>query len=65
VCLATGVVPISMWHPERERLCVVVSPTPCAPCYLPHGCEGMECIRNTQPATVFDALRHVMAETVV
>lgn len=63
VCVAAGIVPSSMWHPKRARLSVIVTPTPCSPCYLPDGCSGMECIRRTSARTVFAALREVQVQS--
>lgn len=49
------------WRPKGTRAALVTNPVPCAPCFLKHGCEGMECIRDISPDTVHDAGEKLLA----
>jgi ADP-heptose:LPS heptosyltransferase len=52
VCVAPGVNTVA-WRPYSPTARVAVSPTPCSPCHLPNGCEGMECLRSTKAEKVY------------
>lgn len=53
VSIYSGTTRTSVWRPFHPSARVVVSSVPCSPCYLPGGCEGMECLRSTNPETVY------------
>jgi ADP-heptose:LPS heptosyltransferase len=57
ICIYTGTTRTSCWMPYHTNAKVVVADVPCSPCFLPNGCEGMECIKFTAPETIFSEIR--------
>ena len=60
VCIYSGTTRSSTWKPYLHAARVVVHSVPCSPCYLSTGCEGMECVRLTQPETVFNEISAIL-----
>jgi heptosyltransferase-2 len=48
------------WHPMGPVVRVITAPTPCAPCYVPNGCPGMDCIRNVRAGDVLKQVDDLM-----
>ncbi|MDQ2798278.1 MAG: glycosyltransferase family 9 protein, partial [Armatimonadota bacterium] len=44
-----------LWRPMGPQVRVLMHPIPCAPCHRNDGCDGMECIQNTNVETVYQA----------
>jgi ADP-heptose:LPS heptosyltransferase len=59
LCITTGLTD-PIWRPFGSKTRVALTPTPCAPCYLPDGCPGMECIRMTRAGTVYTELKEML-----
>lgn len=49
------------WHPAGPRSHILISPQPCAPCFLPAGCTSMACLRETPASRVFAAIEAQLA----
>lgn len=64
VCIYSGISHPSIWRPFHPAARVLVHPTPCSPCNLPTGCEGMECVRLTSPQAVFSQVQSLMAVSI-
>jgi ADP-heptose:LPS heptosyltransferase len=45
IVISSGITHSAHWRPRSAVCRVIRHPVPCAPCYLSHGCEGMECVR--------------------
>jgi len=52
---------VNRWRPRGKYSELVTNPVPCAPCFLKHGCEGMECIRDVPPDRVYEAGEKLLA----
>jgi ADP-heptose:LPS heptosyltransferase len=55
VLVYTGTVNPRTFGPLSEKLHLLSHSVPCAPCFLTHGCDGMECVRNVSAETVLEA----------
>ena len=60
VCIYSGIFHHSVWRPVHPMARVLVHPTPCSPCHISGGCEGMECVRRTTAETVFAEIQSLM-----
>lgn len=44
------------WKPVSGQARIVITPTPCSPCFLPDGCPSMSCLRQTGVREVMSAI---------
>jgi ADP-heptose:LPS heptosyltransferase len=50
------------WRPLGDRVTLLTTPVPCAPCYRSRGCASMSCIREITPENVLAAAEACLGE---
>ena len=54
IIIMTGINP-AQFSPISDKNQIVSWPVPCSPCFLPKGCEGVECVQNVSLDSVLQA----------
>jgi len=60
VVISNGINPPALWQPRTKACRVLLHPVPCAPCFKPHGCATMACVRQIRVDQVWTAIKELL-----
>jgi len=62
VAIRAGSSDVALWGPGNPNARVLMAPTLCAPCHLPHGCAAVACVREVRVADVLAAVNDLLSK---